>query len=118
MVKSRYASGFVVKSDLLRSQVHIANLEQQQLQAASQVEIARAELNAAMGVAIDSEFELISRLDRGEEITEPLERWINIALDQRADLKQIDFQQSVAEEEIKKSRAAHLPTVVWFPCQV
>ena len=111
LVKSRYESGFVVKSDLLRTQVHIANLEQQQLQAASQVEITRAELNAAMGVAIDSEFELISRLDGGEEITEPLERWINIALDQRADLKQIDFQQSVAEEEIKKSRAAHLPSL-------
>ena len=39
MVESRYESGFVVKSDLLRTQVHIANLEQQQLQAASQVEI-------------------------------------------------------------------------------
>ena len=111
LVKSRYESGFVVKSDLLRTQVHIANLEQQQLQAASQVEIARAELNAAMGVAIDSEFGLISRLESGEEITEPLERWINIALDQRADLKQIDFQQSIAEEEIKKSRAAHLPSL-------
>jgi outer membrane protein len=111
MVRARYESGFVVKSDLLRTQVHIANLEQQQLQAASQVEIARAELNAAMGVAIDSEFELVSRLDSGVEIKEPLERWINIALDQRADLKQIDFQQSVAEEEIKKSRAAHLPSL-------
>jgi outer membrane protein len=111
LVKSRYENGFVVKSDLLRSQVHIANLEQQQLQAASQVEIARAELNAAMGVAIDSEFELISRLDSGEEITKPLERWIDIALDQRADLKQIDFQQSVAEEEIKKSHAAYLPSL-------
>jgi outer membrane protein len=111
IVKSRYENGFVVKSDLLRTRVHIANLEQQQLQAASQVEIARAELNAAMGVAIDSEFELISRLNKGEEITKPLEHWINIALDQRADLKQIDFQQSVAEEEIKKSRAAHLPSL-------
>ena len=111
MVKSRYESGFVVKSDLLRTQVHIANIEQQQLQAASQLDISRAELNAAMGVAIDSEFELISRLESGEAITEPLERWINIALDQRADLKQIDFQQSVAEEEIKKTRAAHLPSL-------
>ncbi|MGD2184560.1 MAG: TolC family protein [Desulfobacterales bacterium] len=111
MVMSRYESGFVVKSDLLQTQVHIANLEQQQLQAASQVEIARAELNAAMGVAIDSEFELVSRLDSGEEIAEPLERWIKIALDHRADLKQIDFQLSVAEEEIKKSRAAHLPSL-------
>jgi outer membrane protein len=111
MVRSRYESGLVVKSDLLRTQVHIADLEQQQLQAASQVEISRADLNAAMGIAIDSEFELVSRLDSGVEIKEPLERWINIALDQRADLKQIDFQQSVAEEEIKKSSAAHLPSV-------
>ena len=63
MARSRYESGFVVKSDLLRSQLQIANLEQQQLQAASQVEIYRAELQAAMGVAIDQEFELVSRLD-------------------------------------------------------
>jgi len=111
MVKSRYKSGFVVKSDLLRTQVHIANLEQQQLQNASQVEVARAELNAAMGIAIDSKFGLISRLDSGQEIAEPLESWLKIALDQRADLKQIDLQQSVAEEEIKKSRAAHLPSL-------
>ena len=111
MVKSRYERGFVMKSDLLRTQVHIADLEQQQLQDASQVEVARAELNAAMGVAIDSKFGLINRLDSGEEIAEPLESWIKMALDQRADLKQIDFQQSVAEEEIKKSRAAHLPSL-------
>jgi outer membrane protein TolC len=109
LVKSRYESGFVVKSDLLRTQVHIANLDQQQLQAASQVEIAKAELNAAMGVAIDSKYQLTSRLDSGEEITGPMERWVDIALDKRPDLKQIDFQQSAAEEEIKKSRAAHLP---------
>lgn len=111
IVASRYASGFVVKSDLLRTQVHIADLEQQQLQAASQIEIAQAELNAAMGVAIDSEFRLISRLDSGQQIAEPLQDWLNIALDQRTDLKQIDFQLSIAEEQIKKSRAAHLPSL-------
>jgi TolC family type I secretion outer membrane protein len=111
LVKSRYESGFVVKSDLLRTQVHIANLDQQQLQAASQVEIAKAELNAAMGVAIDSKYQLTSRLDSGEEITGPMERWVDIALDKRPDLKQIDFQQSAAEEQIKKSRAAHLPSL-------
>jgi outer membrane protein len=111
LVKSRYESGFVVKSDLLRTQVHIANLDQQQLQAASQVEIAKAELNAAMGVAIDSKYQLTSRLDSGEEITGPMERWVDIALDKRPDLKQIDFQQSAAQEEIKKSRAAHLPSL-------
>ncbi len=111
MVESRYKGGFVVKSDLLRTQVHIADLEQQQLQAASQVEIARAELNAAMGVAIDSRFELISQLQSKQGIAEPMERWIEIAIDQRADLKQMAFQQSAAEEEIKKSQAAYLPSL-------
>lgn len=111
MVESRYESGFVVKSDILRTQVHIADLEQQQLQAASQVEVARAELNAAIGVEIDSKFELISQLDSRQGITEPMERWIEIALDQRADLKQMEFQQSAAEEDIKKSRAAYLPSL-------
>jgi TolC family type I secretion outer membrane protein len=111
MVESRYARGFVVKSDLLRTQVHIADLEQQQLQAASRVEVARADLNAAMGVEIDSKFELTSRLVSSKWIAEPMERWIEIALDQRADLKQMEFQQSAAEEEIKKLRAAHLPSL-------
>jgi outer membrane protein TolC len=110
LVESRYESGFVVKSDLLRTQVHIANLEQQQLQADSQVEIAKAELNAAMGVEIDSKFELTSQLESGQGSAESMERWIEIALDQRAELKQIEFQQSAAEEEIKKSRAAYLPS--------
>jgi outer membrane protein len=111
MVKSRYESGFVVKSDLLRAQVHIANLEQQRLQAESQVEIARAELNAAMGVEIDSKFDLTDQLDAQQGIPAPMERWIEIALDQRADLKQIDLQLSAAEEEIKKTRAAYLPSL-------
>lgn len=111
MVKSRYESGFVVKSDLLRAQVHIANLEQQRLQAASQVEITKAQLNAAMGVEIDCQFELTDRLDAKQGITAPLERWIEIALDQRADLKQIDLQLSAAEKEIKKTRAAYLPSL-------
>jgi len=111
MVAHRYENGFVVKSDLLRAQVHIANLEQQQLLAASQVEIAGAELNAAMGVAIDSKFELISRLDSRQPIAEAMERWLEIALDQRPDLKQMEFRQSVAKQEIKKSQAAYLPSL-------
>jgi outer membrane protein TolC len=63
-----------------------------------------------MGVEIDSKFELTSQLESGQGSAESMERWIEIALDQRAELKQIEFQQSAAEEEIKKSRAAYLPS--------
>jgi outer membrane protein len=111
MVASRYQSGFVVKSDLLQTDVHIANLEQQQLQAASQQEVAGAELNAAMGSAIDSKYQLTSRLESNLEITGSLEHWVDMALGRRADLKQIELQQAAVEEEIKKARAAYLPSL-------
>ncbi len=111
MVRSRFESGFVVKSDLLRTQVHIAQLEQQHLVSESQVAIARAELNAAMGVPVDSLYELTSPLEAGDAIAEPVDHWIDTALSRRADYKQLQYQQDIAREEISKARAAHLPSV-------
>ena len=49
LIRSRYEHGFVVKSDLLRAQVRIADLEQQRLRAESDIDIARANLNATPG---------------------------------------------------------------------
>ena len=57
MVRSRFKSGRVVKSDLLRAEVRIAELEQERLQAQSQVAVANATLNAAMGNEIDHSFQ-------------------------------------------------------------
>ena len=110
MVQSRYDSGFVVKSDLLRAQVHAADLEQQRLQAETRCEVALAVLNAAMGVAVDSRFELVSPLVAGEAVSGSLADWTATALAQRDDYKQIQGRESIAAAEISKSRAAHFPS--------
>ena len=109
MVRSRFQSGLVVKSDLLRAEVRIAELEQERLQAQSQVEVARAALNAAMGVEIYRSFHLVTALERGTEPPGSLENWISRSLENRPDLQQMQFQQMMAEEEVKKTKAAHLP---------
>jgi len=109
MVRSRFQSGLVVKSDLLRAEVRIAELEQERLQGQSQVEVARAALNAAMGVEIDSSFLLVTALERGAEPPGSLENWISSSLENRPDLQQMQFQERMAEEEVKKAKAAHLP---------
>jgi outer membrane protein len=109
MVRSRFQSGLVVKSDLLRAEVRIAELEQERLQAQSQVEVARAALNAAMGVEIDRSFLLVTALERGTEPPGSLENWISSSLENRPDLQQMQFQERMAEEEVKKAKAAHLP---------
>ena len=111
IVQSRFEGGFVVKSDLLRTQVHIAQLEQQYLLSESQVAIAWLELNAAMGVAVDNLYELTGPLEAGDAIAEPVDNWIDTALARRADYKQLQSQKDIAREEISKARAGHLPSV-------
>ncbi|UCG12481.1 MAG: TolC family protein, partial [Deltaproteobacteria bacterium] len=97
------------KSDLLRAEVRIAELEQERLQAQSQLEVARAALNAAMGVEIDRSFHLTTTLECGTEAPGALETWTSRSIQNRPDLQQIQFQEMIAEEEVKKAKAAHLP---------
>jgi outer membrane protein len=109
MVRSRFQSGLVVKSDMLRAEVRIAELEQERLQAQSQVRVARAALNAAMGVEIDRSFHLVTALERVMEAPGSLETWISRSQENRPDLQQMKFQEMIAEEQVNKARAAHLP---------
>jgi len=111
MVRARYQGGFVVKSDLLRTQVHVSDIQQQLFQAESQLEIAHASLNEVLGVAIDCRFEASDGLESGVEIADSLEYWIETALAQRTDLKRMDLELATAETEVQKMRAAYLPSI-------
>jgi outer membrane protein len=111
MIRSRYENGLVVKSDLLRTQVHIAELDQERIQAESRIAMARSALNAAMGLSGENNQVLTSLLEKGEDIQEPIEEWIHQAQFHRPDMKYLQLQQEIAEAEINKTKAAHLPTV-------
>ncbi len=111
MVQSRYEGGFVAKSDLLRAQVHIADLEQQLAESRSQTDIARCMLNIAMGGAGNLDKTLTTPLEAGAPMAGTLDGWIGKAQTHRPDLKQLIAQKRIAEKEIDKSRAARLPSV-------
>ena len=116
MVESRYKGGFVVKSDLLRAQVHIAEIEQQLTDALSQIDIAGCMLNVAMGMSgnISGEYfkyVLTTPLKKGRKITGSLDSWISRAMSNRPDLKHMKYQKTIAEKELEKSRAARYPSV-------
>lgn len=111
MVQSRYDGGFVAKSDLLRAQVQIADLEQQLAEAKSQADIAKCRLNVAMGVAGDVNYTLSTPLKAGDPIVGSLDTWISNALSNRSDLKHLAFQRQIAQKEIDKSRASRNPSV-------
>jgi outer membrane protein TolC len=114
MVASRFRSGFVVKSDLLRAQVRIAELQQELLTAESRIDIAEARLAAAMGSAERRHFRPVNALEQCRQVIEDRQQWIEKALLKRPDLDQIRLQEEIAEKEIDKARAAHLPDVGLF----
>jgi TolC family type I secretion outer membrane protein len=111
LIENRYNSGLTVKSDLLRAQVHISELEQQRVEANSQYLIAQATLSMVMGEELSADILPVSLPAQKETPVKELPEWIDKALAGRPDLQQMKFQEQVARTEIKKSRSAHLPSV-------
>ncbi|WP_459918015.1 TolC family protein [Desulfocicer niacini] len=111
LVQSRYNGGFVAKSDLLRAQVHIADLEQQFSESKSQTDIAKCMLKIAMGGAGNLDDTLTTPLEAGLAMTGTLDEWISKALAHRPDFKQLKFQKQIADKERDKARASRLPSV-------
>lgn len=113
VVEDRQRSGLAVKSDVLRAQVRIADLEQQRLQADSRIQVALARLGAVMGKpdVIGDRLILVSAFERCVPTRGDLETWIKQALDQRPDLKQIQIQEKIAGMQVARARTGHYPTL-------
>ncbi|MFH2092023.1 MAG: TolC family protein [Pseudomonadota bacterium] len=110
LIQSRYDGGFVAKSDLLRAQVHIADLEQQVAEAKSQVDISKCWLAVAMGVVGMDEYILSTPLKSEDLILGNLDSWISKALTNRPDLKHLTLQKNMAQKEIEKSQSSRNPS--------
>lgn len=109
VAQTRYEGGFVVKSDLLRAQVRIAELQQQKLAAESNIEIAKARLNAAMGRPASSPVVPVGAFKKCIPPSGQLEQWIETALANRADLALLRLQRSISEDRVKQARSGHMP---------
>ncbi len=113
VVEGRLRGGLVVRSDYLRAKVRIADLEQQQLQAGSQVQVALAMLGASMGrqgIELTPQ-SLATHVEQCVPVEGELEKWIKTALDRRPDLEQIRIQEEIARQQVDRARAAHYPTL-------
>ena len=109
MIQSRYNSGFVVKSDLLRANVHIADLEQQWLLSESQFKIREAMLNTSMGSGTAYPLNPVTPLSIGSELSGTIDNWIVTALSKRPEIKNLRLEEEIAKKEVEKSRAGHYP---------
>ena len=109
-VNAQYTVGTVAKSDVLGTQVQMANAEQNLINANNSYDVAIASLNNVMGLPTDTELNLTDSLDYNVyEI--PLEECTAYARSNRPDVLIADYQVAIAEAGVQQARAGYMPKV-------
>ncbi len=110
----RFDAGLVVESDLLSAKVRLASREQELIRARNNAELARAQLNVAMGVPVEAQYELSNPLAERNLRAVPLAETEQKALTTRSDLKRIEAQQSAQELSVAIAKSSFGPRLNAF----
>ena len=109
-VQLQYEVGTVAKTDVLRSEVELADAKQNLIKAENSYDIAMASLNNVIGLSLDSEVKPKEEL-RHEEYSGTLADSLTYSLTKRPDLMQAEKQIDIARKGVTIARADQRPTV-------
>ena len=112
--RARYESGVVVQSDLLSAQVRLASRQEELIRSRNNVAFAVAQLDTAIGVPADTEFQLSQTLSQGALPQAALTDLEKRALASRPDLKQIEAQQMAQEKSVSIAKSSFGPRLNAF----
>lgn len=110
----RFDAGLVVESDLLSAKVHLAGREQELIRARNNLELARAQLNTAMGVPADAQYQIADSFAEKTLVAASLPELEQRALTTRPDLKRIEAQQSAQELSVAIAKSSFGPRLSAF----
>jgi outer membrane protein len=112
--QSRFDSGLVVESDLLTAKVRMAERQQERIQARNNLDLARAELNSALGVSMDTSFQPADTLRELTPAVPVLQDVEKLALTNRPDLKRIQSEESAQQQSVAIAKSSFGPRVNAF----
>ena len=107
--QTRRGSGITTDADVLSMRVHVAAMREQQIRASSGLELARAQLNQAMGLPLDTRFNLSTALKPAEMKGLEEAQLEKDAVAERPEVKAAQLAMKMGEEQRKAARAAMLP---------
>jgi outer membrane protein len=112
--QARFDSGWSVESDLLTAKVRMAARQQEVIRARNTLEVARAQLNTAMGMPIDSPFQTTEALAERTLPAPVLGEVEKQALANRPDLKRIASEEAAQRQSVSMAKSAFGPRVNAF----
>ncbi|WP_129716889.1 TolC family protein [Pedobacter sp. SYP-B3415] len=105
-----FEQGIVTKNDVLRFQLQQANVSLTALEIESNRKVLNYNLDVLLGISEDTEVN-IPKNDAALQAAAPLASYLDMAMSNRQELKQLDLQNKVAGLDIKSVRANTLPTL-------
>jgi outer membrane protein TolC len=112
--QARFDSGLTVESDLLTAKVRMAARRQEVIRARNTLEVARAQLNTAMGMPLDSRFQTTEALAERTLPAPVLAEVEKQALANRPDLKRIASEEAAQRQSVSVAKSAFGPRVNAF----
>jgi len=106
-----YDTGFIMEADLLQAQVALADIQQKQITAENNADLARAFLNNTMGVPQDELYELDSPGDFERNELPALEALVPVGLDNRPDLLAMRARVDASRYNIDVEKSGYKPKV-------
>jgi outer membrane protein len=112
--QARFDSGLTVESDLLTAKVRMAARQQEMIRARNALEVARAQLNMAMGMPLDSPFQLAGGLAERTFSIPAVQDAEKEAVANRSDLKRIASEEAAQRQSVSVAKSSFGPRVNAF----
>jgi outer membrane protein len=112
--QARFESGLVVESDFLSAKVRMAARQQELIRTRDNVDLARAQLNTAMGVGMDTLFQPSEALAERTLPIPALPEMEKQALANRPDLKRIAAEEAAQRQSVSIAKSSFGPRVNAF----
>lgn len=107
--EARRDAGIATEADVLSIRVHASAMRKRQIRRKYDLELARASLNQAMGIPLDTAFDLSTPLKAADVGALNLAEVEKDAIGGRPEVKQLQMAAQIGEEQAKVARAARLP---------
>jgi outer membrane protein len=105
-----FEQGIVTKNDVLRFQLQQSNISLTEMEIESNRKIVNYNLDILLGLPDDTEVQIVDPAVNDKPV-QPLSSYVDLALGNRQEIKQLDLRTQVADLNIKSIKANTLPTV-------
>jgi outer membrane protein TolC len=110
-IKNFFDQGLATKNDVLKVQVQLAEAQLRQIDAKNNVELARSSLNNIIGLPLSTNTSVQSDVSITEEPVPDLDQLIKEAMENRPELKAMDFQLKAGESGITLAQSNWYPQI-------